>query len=518
MDSSFIIENLIKQEEGLRLEFIKQPNVDAIAKTITAFINTQGGDLIIGVDDDKTVVGVGDAFDQVDTIRTFLVENIKPTAPISVQVIEYEKKEVILISVWEGAKKPYLCNGVIYNRKGKTSIIPDTEELSEIISERKKSDFHWERMPVLGAELSDLDNSQIEKTILHYKEYKQDAVIDDIEDFLIQTGLIQNGNITNACIILFGITPIRFIPQSRIRLTLYPTDKTTNEFIDDRFFEGNIFDNIEKIFNYLDIIYGKTYHVNNLIREERPNYPALALREGIMNAIVHRDYHSVKGFMQVSIYSDRTEISNYGGLPKGITIPELKIEHNSILRNPDIAQICFYRKYIEMLGSGTLRMIKDCKSNKYKIPVWTDKNDITTVVFPNVSHNKKDKKIAKELSEKINEIVINAIEGLSEGLNEGLNAIKDTHTACSDFGNEELNEKPSEGLNEVKDRYNKILLVLFGKNGIQMTDIETLTGIPYKSLERYIKILRDKGIVERKGSKKTGGYHLSEEIRKKLIK
>jgi len=72
--------------------------------------------------------------------------------------------------------------------------------------------------------------------------------------------------------------------------------------------------------------------------------------------MVHHDYNSVKGFLQISVYSDRTEISNYGGLPKGITISDLKTEHHSILRNPDIAQLCFIRGYIEMLGSGTLRM------------------------------------------------------------------------------------------------------------------------------------------------------------------
>ncbi len=491
MDNSFIIENLIKQNEGLRLEFETFPDIDVIAKTITAFINTQGGDLVIGVDDNKNVIGVDDAVNRAGIIKTSLVEDIRPIAPISVQVIGYKRKQIILISVWKGAKKPYQYQGFIYNRIGKITTVSDPGKLSNIILERKSSDFHWERMPVLGAELSDLDNKQIEKTIQAYQKYKPDAIIEDAEDFLIQTGLIQNGNITNACIILYGLEPVRFISQSKIRLTLYPTNKTTNEFIDDRIFDGNVFDNIEKIFNYLDIIYGKTYHVNNLLREEKPNYPVLALREGIMNAIVHRDYNSVRGFLQISIYSDRTEVSNYGGLPEGITIPELKVEHNSILRNPDIAQMCFYMRYIEMLGSGTLRMIKDCKSNKYKIPQWTDKDAVITVVFPGVSHNKKDEGILKGLSEGIDKVIINAIEGLSEGL--------------------------SEGLNDVKDRYAKILLALFANDGIQMTDMETITDIPYKSIERYVKTLRDRGWVERKGSRKTGGYHLSEEIKKRLI-
>src|SRR6185436_8785971 len=138
---------------------------------------------------------------------------------------------------------------------------------------------------VLGAELTDLDTAEIKQTIKLYKEYKKEAKIEDVEDFLIQVGLLQNGNITNACMLLFGKNPIRFIPQSRIRLTLYPSKTSGNQLIDDKMFEGNVFKNIIAIFEYLDIIYGKTLTVKGLLRTDKPNYPVLALREGILNAI-----------------------------------------------------------------------------------------------------------------------------------------------------------------------------------------------------------------------------------------
>src|SRR3972149_7015717 len=105
MENSFIIENLLQRKEGVRLEFIAQPNIDAIAKSITAFINTQGGDLVVGIDDNKKILGLKHSQQQAITIQNALVDLIKPTAPISVQVITYKKREVILISVWEGAKK-----------------------------------------------------------------------------------------------------------------------------------------------------------------------------------------------------------------------------------------------------------------------------------------------------------------------------------------------------------------------------------------------------------------------------
>ena len=288
MENSFIIKNLLQQNESVRLEFKSRIDLDLIPITITALINTQGGDMIIGVDENKNVIGVENAIDQCIAIHKILVEKIKPTAPISVKVINYKGKDFILISVWEGAQKPYSFNNMIYNRDNKESIKAKPDKLSEIINDRKESDSSWERMPVLGAELSDLDKSEIVNTIQFYKEYKENAHFEDAEDFLMQLGLIQNGNITNACMVLFGNNPTRFIPQAKIRLTVYQTDVTGNKYLGDEIFDKNIFQNISKIFDYLDIEYGKSHKIEGLLREEKFNYPRLAMREGILNAVFMR--------------------------------------------------------------------------------------------------------------------------------------------------------------------------------------------------------------------------------------
>ncbi len=485
MENSFILENLLQQTEGVRLEFKAKPNIDAIAKSITSFINTQGGDLVVGIDDNKNVLGIENAQQQSIMIQNSLVELIKPTAPISVHVINYKKKEVILISVWEGAKKPYQYKGAIYNRIGQITKTTNPEKLSNLISQRKQADFHWERMPVLGAELSDLDAVEIKQTIKLYQEYKKDAKIVDVEDFLIQVGLLQNGNITNACMVLFGKNPIRFIPQSRIRLTLYPTKASGNQFIDDMMFEGNVFKNITAIFEYLDIVYGKNLTIKGLLRTDKPNYPVLALREGILNAIVHRDYNSVKGFLQISIYSDRTEIKNYGALPDGITVADLKVEHNSILRNPDIAQMCFYRKHIEMLGTGTQRMIRDCKENKFKVPVWKQGENITTVTFPDVSHNRKDKSIDDTVNDAVNDAVK---KGEIDAVNDAV----------------------SVGLIDV------VKAISSRDDGITINELVANIDKSHRTIQRYIQLLKTLDLIEFKGAAKTGKYHLTAKAERKL--
>ena len=271
--------------------------------------------------------------------------------------------------------------------------------------------------------------------------------------------------------VLFGKKTTRFIPQSKIRLTVYPSKKTGDTFIEDKIFENNMFLNIQEIFQYLDVIYGKTISVDGMLRTEKINYPILAMREGILNAIIHRDYNATNGFLQISIFPNRTEINNYGGLPNGVTLKDLKIEHHSILRNPDIAQIAFVRKYVELLGSGTLRMMRDCKQNKFPPPVWKEKDNIFTVTFPSVAHG------------------MSTFEGVTEGVTEGI----------------------IEGItDDVKDKIKKIVLLIRNTEGIRTTDIERKTDIPIKSIERYLKILKDNDIIEFRGANRTGGYYLKQ--------
>ncbi|MDP4266174.1 MAG: ATP-binding protein [Bacteroidota bacterium] len=478
MDSnSFIIDNLLQQAGNESIELRASAKLEVIAKEITSFINGHGGDMILGVDDNKNIIGIENAKQYAIDIQTYLSENIVPVAPISVLPILYKHKELILISVWEGAKKPYSYKQVIYNRVGNNTGIAKNKEIVSLIENRKKADFNWERMPVLGAEFDDLDIYEIQRTIELVKKRDPQHTFTDEEDFLIQQGLILNGNITNSCIVLFGKSPTRFIPQSKIRLTVYPDKSATNTFLEDRFFEGNIFSNITSIFTYLDALYAKIIKIEGIHRTEKKNYPEIALREGILNAIIHRDYKSANGFMQISIFSDRTEISNFGSLPEGITVADLKKEHPSILRNPDIANICFIRQYIEMVGSGIIRILSECKKNGFKAPKWFDKNNVLSLIFSGVSHH---------VNENVKEGKTSKYEGINEGIIVNI-----------------------EGINEsIKGVLEQILSYINKNPMLKTSDIEVFINKSNATTERYLKILKENKYIEYIGSNKTGGYKI----------
>lgn len=466
MEDNIIITNLLKLSESERLEFKATIDKSNIAKVITSFINTKGGDLVIGINDDKTISDIHISELDRKNIETFLINEIKPTAPVFTRIETYKKRNVMLISVWEGANKPYYFKNTIYTRRGAETIVSKGAGIDNLLDERKSSEQRWERQAVLGATFDDLDLEEVKKTLEAYKNYATDTTITDSESFLINRGLIINGNITNACMVLFGKNPTRFIPQSRIKLVVHPGNTSGDTFIENTVFEKNIFHNIESILSQFDSVIGKEIKIEGAFRTEKKRYPEMALREGLLNAIVHRDYSDLKGFLSISIYSDRLVITNYGGLPEELTVKDLKTEHNSILRNPDIAQMCFYRRYIEMLGTGTLRMIRECKSEGFKTPVWKSKDNILELTFSGVNHQ---------------------YEGVNEGVNEGVKLNIEGVTEELTLLYNQIAKYPGKKANELNEQISKSL----------------------STTERYLKILKEQGFIEFRGAPKTGGYYLT---------
>lgn len=208
----------------------------------------------------------------------------------------------------------------------------------------------------------------------------------EYENFLKYYGLYQNGYLTNAAIILFAKNPAKYCPQSRVRLTVFKDNKTGKEYYYDKIFEGNIFKIVEEITQFFEVNIGisSQFNQNNWKRKDT-TFPKIALREGLLNALIHRDYSNVSGSVNIEFYPDRLEIINYGNLPHELKLSDLKKNHLSLPRNPDIAHISFIRNWIEKIGRGTLKIIEDCKEKELPTPKWETGNGFTKIIFPQIT-------------------------------------------------------------------------------------------------------------------------------------
>lgn len=466
MDNTFVIDNLLRQNESDVLEFKEKYFPEVIAKNVTAMLNNRGGDILVGITDDKRVIGIDKGI-QIEKLLSRLLSGITPSAPIDVQLVDYDGKNILMIRVWEGSQKPYSYKGTIYQKIGNRG-----KSLSKILSDRKDADINWERLPLLGADLSDLDMEEVKKTVDQLQESGK-SMTTDTEEFLINNGLIQNGNITNACALLYAKNPSRFYTQCVIRLSVFSSD-SPSDLVEARNYSGNIFKNAEAIFQFFDEYYKKSIVIDAPQRSEKWNYPRVAVREGVMNAIVHRDYSFYQGFLHIQVYPTHLDILNYGTMEPIVSYATKGILEYSMLRNPDIAYQCYYRKLIEMRGTGIMRMNDECKKLGLNLPAVSIEGNVVKVSFSIRQWGANSTGVSM-----LEKMLDTAIGSLSSNVKMKMLAVLDN-----------INSKP----------------------GIKSLSLSDATGIPKKTVDRYLSELKKANIIRYEGSDKNGGFHINNDF------
>ncbi|MGB4961051.1 MAG: RNA-binding domain-containing protein [Saprospiraceae bacterium] len=487
MNSQQLIKDLLKQEESGQLEFKEIVRKDTIGKTICGFLNNQGGQLVLGVADNRTVKGIKNAENLKKELEQYLVKELVPEAPVMVSIENFGDKQLLLIKVWEGSKQPYIFDGSIYYRRKDRTIQASSKEISALIHKRQETEIHWERQACLGVEFSDLDLEEIQKTI---EPARFDSKLsEDTRDpmvFLSHYGLYQNGNFTNASVILFAKNPTRFIPQARVRVALLKGGKTGSEFSDDRLLDGNLFKNRIAILDFFEkhLQLQRKFDIKAWEREDDYEIPMKALREGVMNALVHREYSIPSSAMAVIVYPDKIEISNTGKSPYKQS--ELKKSHLSRPYNPDIAHMVFLRGFIEKIGRGTIMILDECKKAGLKAPVWDLGQQSVKLTFFSNSR------------------IGGAIDGANDGANDG--AIGGAVDGAIDGATKGAKEKLS-----------KLLKAIASHEGNRVPEYITVIGVSERTMERYLQQLKEAGLIEFIGdAAQTGGYYLTKKMKAKL--
>lgn len=491
MKTEQLIKDLLKQDESGQLEFKEVVRKDAIGKTICGFLNNKGGQLLIGITDSKEIKGVKDADKIAKELEQFLTKELVPEAPVMVSVENYDDKKLLSIKVWEGSKQPYIFNGSIFYRRNDKTVQASSKEISELIHKRQQTEIHWERQAALGVELGDLDMEEINKTIDAAKfDLKLNTEKLEPLEFLSHYGLYQNGNFTNAAVLLFAKNPARYIPQARVRVALLKGGKTSDEFTDDRLLDGNIFKNRMALLDFFDkhLQLKRKFDNKDWRRDDDYEIPMKALREGIMNALVHREYSAPSSAMSVIIYPDKIEISNTGKSP--YKQRELIKSHLSMPYNPDIAHMVFLRGFIEKIGRGTIMIADECKKAGLKAPVWDIGEQTVKLTF--FSKTKLGGAIDGAIDgakEKGNDgAIVGAIDGAIDGITKG-----------------------------VKEKLSALLKAIAANEGKRAPDYIKVIEVSERTMERYLQQLKEADLIEFKGeAAQTGGYYLTAKMKSKL--
>jgi len=453
-----------KESENRELKKSTSELKEAVV-SIAAILNKhQNGVLYFGIRNDGTVIGQTVTGKTLRDISKAISDHIEPRIYPGVEKVEIDSKDCIKVE-FHGEEIPYFAYGRSYIRVGDEDRQLSAKELENMFLKKNRDRLAWENR-VSGSSIRDVTKGILTQYVSRAQSAgRLDFSFKGVKTTLNKLNLIQGAFLLNACEVLFcDVNPME------VQAAVFAgKDKIT--FLDIKKFQGTIFYMLENSERYISEHINWGVRFGKIKREEIPEIPIKAVREALVNSFCHRDYTIPKG-NEIAIFKDRVEIYNPGAFPEGYT-PEdfIKGKERSILRNPLIAETLYKSKEIEKWGSGPKRIHEECRLNDVKVEFETLKSGFLVVFHRNPAMTK-----IESLSEN---------GGLNEGLSEGL----------------------SEGLKTV-------LMTVEEFPGINAKNISSkLNDRPIKTMERQVTQLIKLGLIERKGSRKTGGYYLTGKIK-----
>lgn len=375
---------LTSKKESEQLAFaLPRSTLEQIGSTLCGMLNQQGGILLWGVDSKRQAAEVPKAEQRAAELNEYLMRYVVPRPLLSISIHTIRGRQIIAVDVPASTDKPYSLNREIWVRLGTATLRASQEQSSRLVERSAATLERWEREPMPGFSLADCDGNELRQARLEIAQngkFGLEIPASD-EDLLSRLYLYRSGQCSNAAVVLFARQPRAWSPNLALRLT---THSTKGEVLHDLMLEGPA---IRVLREAVDAIQHRTgmgvaFPKGRLDRAEHPAYPLYALREGLVNAIVHRDYTSPAVGVQVRLYPDRIIVVNTGTLPEGWKGSDLGHRHESHPANPDIARVFYLRGFMEQLGLGTQRIIAECKAAGAKAPAWkVEAKNVTLTLY-----------------------------------------------------------------------------------------------------------------------------------------
>lgn len=392
IDDLEVIKRLIAQTENEQVEFKETTGqLERGMETLCAFLNGEGGTVLFGVTDKGKMIGQ----DVADTTKRGIadaINRLEPTATVQVSYIslpDNNKKIIALSAENSSLNRPFCYKGRPYYRVESVTTIMPQVTYNQMLMVRDEAKCRWELFENTKLSVEDMDDNEILKTVRLGIECGRlpENTGNNISVILEKFGLLVNGVLNNAAVVLFANQELIEYPQCLLRLARFKgSDKMV--FIDNQRIQGNLFKLLDAAMAFIFKHLSLSGITEGLEREEHLSIPYKAIREGVINALCHRQFQSPGGSVGIAIYDDRVEIENPGVFPRDWDIEKMKSEHCSEPRNPLIANVLYKRKLLENWGRGISLMTEECQKANLMEPEFKLSNGFVILVFryPNKHH------------------------------------------------------------------------------------------------------------------------------------
>lgn len=362
---------------------LKSIVMDDIKKEIIAFANCDGGTIYVGVADDGKVLGVENADECALQISNMVRDAVKPdvTMFIHYETLECDGKAVVAVNIQRGTNRPYYLakKGLrpegVYVRQGYSSVPATDTAIRQMIKETDGDSF--ENMRSINQALTfEATKKEFEKrNVVFGQPQMQTLKIVSADGIYTNLGLL----LSEQCLHTIKAAVFEGINQ--------------NVFKDRREFSGSLMQQLNDVYDYIDFHNQTHATFRKLWRIDTRDYPEVAVREALLNTLVHRDY-SFRASTLISIYDDRIEFVSIGGLLPGLELDDLMMGV-SVCRNPHLANVFYRLQLIEAYGTG-MKKIMGAYANALVQPKIKTTNNAFKIILPNVNFTPKAAEVHKD--------------------------------------------------------------------------------------------------------------------------
>ncbi len=357
---------LISQGENSSVEF-KSANAhpDSLAKEIVAFANTQGGTLLIGVEDDGRISGLTESVDHEVRIANIARNNVNPPINIEPVIVDMPEGRILMVRVDRGRDRPYqtLQNQFLV-RVGSTNRTATQGELLRLFQQAGL--FHYDATAVQGTRLADLNLAALDQ---YFSQYGFDLTAEnDKARILANTDVMtETGEATVAGLLLFGINPQRYLSYAGISFAHFAGREVTEELIDKQVIEGTLSFQVDSALAVIRNNLQRPSRIHGSRTEDASfQYPDKVFRELLVNAVVHRNYSITGSRIRVQLFTDRIEFISPGRLPNSVSIAKLPMGVSYAV-NPIIVKFMENLRYMDRLGRGLPMVWQIARNNQRDI-------------------------------------------------------------------------------------------------------------------------------------------------------
>lgn len=362
------IKSIAASGEGYNAEFkVRLPKkIKEVTEEICAFANASGGTVLIGVDDDNSILGA-----TIDNAKRSAIQNsireIKPTLNCEVYAVNVDGKEVWVIEVPSGTQKPYALSGAIYVRNGPNSQkVTDIEEMRHFFQQANRIYFDETPCPdfdiATGIHTENLNEFKAEANLSSAVPNEQIFRNLKLQD--------QNAAFKNGAVLFFANEPQEYIDTAVVRCVSFD-GKDKRFIVDDKTFTGPLYVQYKKAIQWLKNKLDVRYDIEGTTgpREEVWEIPQTAFKEVIVNALAHRDYYDRGATITIELFDDRVEIANPGGLVSAVSSKDFGKRSHS--RNPLVFGLFARMRMVEQIGSGIGRIKDLMKESDLQAPQFS---------------------------------------------------------------------------------------------------------------------------------------------------